>query len=151
LNINIAIAVVGWSAAALVPAPVVAPVVAQQAARPMSSVWAGVYTEAQSTRGKALYADTCASCHQADLSGGDIAPPLAGAMFNANWTGLTLADLFERVRVSMPQDNPGKLSRQQVADVLALMLDVGRFPAGGTELPSEQEALTQIKFEATKP
>jgi hypothetical protein len=80
-----------------------------------------------------------------------MAPPLAGAEFGANWNGLTLGDLFERMRMSMPQNDPGSLSRQQNADVLAYRLGYGDFPAGNTELPRETEVLKQIRFEALKP
>ena len=52
----------------------------------------------------------------------------------ANWSGLTVGDLFERIRLSMPEGRPGTLSRQQNADILAYMLSVNQFPAGKTEL-----------------
>jgi mono/diheme cytochrome c family protein len=115
------------------------------------SVWDGVYTEEQSKRGEALYANTCASCHGSALGGGESAPPLAGGEFFANWNGLTLGDLFERIRVSMPADRPGKLSREQNAAVLAFMLNVNQFPSGKTELEHQPEVLKQIRFEAEKP
>ena len=78
-----------------------------------SSVWDGVYTEDQSKRGQALYTKECAACHGSELSGGEEAPPLSGGAFMANWSGLTLGELFERIRVSMPEGKPGSLSRQQ--------------------------------------
>jgi len=33
-------------------------------------------------------------------------PPLSGAQFLANWNGLTVGDLFERIRKSMPANDP---------------------------------------------
>jgi len=127
---------------------VVCGVLGAQASR---SVWDGVYSEEQAQRGKALYAKECASCHGDALTGGEEAPPLAGEAFLANWNGLTVGDLFERIRKSMPQDNPGRLSPQQDADILACMLDANRFPPGKTELESRTEQLRQIRFEASKP
>jgi hypothetical protein len=59
--------------------------------------------------------------------------------------------LFERIRVSMPADRPGKLSREQNAAVLAFMLNVNQFPSGKTELEHQPEVLKQIRFEAEKP
>ncbi len=53
--------------------------------------------------------------------------------------------------MSMPQDDPGGLSRQQTADILAFVLSKGGFPVGKTELAREAEVLKGIRFEATKP
>src|SRR5208282_5526805 len=77
------------------------------------SVWDGVYTEDQAKRGEPVYSKECASCHGAMLTGGESAPPLTGGAFLANWNGLTLGDLFDRIRKTMPQSNPGRLTRQQ--------------------------------------
>jgi S-disulfanyl-L-cysteine oxidoreductase SoxD len=115
------------------------------------SVWDGVYTPEQAKRGEALYANNCASCHGSALGGGESAPPLTGGEFFANWNGLTLGDLFDRIRVSMPADRPGKLSREQNAEVLAFMLGANQFPSGKTELEHQSEALKQIRFEVEKP
>lgn len=116
-----------------------------------ATVWSGVYTDAQAKRGADLYGERCASCHAPDLTGIDQAPPLSGSDFNTNWNDLSLNDLFERIRVSMPADKPGSLERQQVADVLAFILSRGNFPPGQTDLPTEAETLKGIRFVATKP
>ena len=118
---------------------------------PTGSVWSGVYTQAQSDRGKALYSEQCASCHGGELTGGEMAPPLAGGEFMAGWDGLTVGDLFERIRISMPQNSPGSLSGQQNADILAFILNAAKFPVGETELPKEAGILKTIKFEVKKP
>ena len=107
----------------------------------------GVYTAAQAKRGEALYAQYCTKCHSADLTGIDQAPPLMGKDFDADWTGLTLGDLFERARVSMPADNnKGTLTNTQHADILAFLLSKDGFPAGPAELPESSEALKPIAF-----
>ena len=118
---------------------------------PTKSIWDGVYTQAQADRGKALYAESCASCHGGELTGGEMAPPLAGGEFMAGWDGLTIGDLFERVRISMPQNAPGTLSGQQNADILAFMFSANKFPAGEAEMPKEAGILKTIKFEVKKP
>jgi S-disulfanyl-L-cysteine oxidoreductase SoxD len=115
------------------------------------SVWDGVYTSEQGKRGETLYANECASCHGTALNGGESAPPLTGGEFFSNWDGLTVGDLFERIRTTMPADHPGKLTREQDADVLAFMLSVNRFPAGKSELDHRTEVLKQIRLEANKP
>lgn len=120
-------------------------------AQTSKTVWDGVYTDDQAKRGEGVYGKECASCHGSELTGGEAAPPLTGDAFYANWNGLTLGDLFERIRVSMPQNAPGSLSRQQNADVLAFILKVNQFPAGKAELDRQTDILKTIKFDSTKP
>lgn len=115
------------------------------------SVWDGVYTEEQAKRGEAVYQKECTACHGAMLTGGESAPPLTGGAFQANWNGLTLGDLFDRIRKTMPQSKPGSLTRQQDSDVLAFMLSMNKFPAGKTELYRQSEMLKEIRFETKKP
>jgi len=78
-------------------------------------------------------------------------PALTGGAFMANWDGLTVGDLFDRIRVSMPADRPGTLSRQENADIIAYILRFNQFPAGKEELPREVQALKQILFKASRP
>jgi cytochrome c len=115
------------------------------------SVWDGVYTEEQAKRGETIYGKECAACHGAMLTGGESAPPLTGGAFLANWNGLTVGDLFDRIRKTMPQTSPGRLTRQQNADLLAFMFSINKFPAGKTELYKQSEMLKEIRFESAKP
>ena len=124
-----------------------ATVAAQQA----KSQWDGVYTQEQANRGEALYSEQCASCHGPDLGGGEMAPGLTGNEFAANWNDLSLGDLFERMRIGMPQNNPGSLRRAQNVDILSFILLKGKFPTGKAELPPQVEVLNTIKFVAIKP
>jgi len=119
-------------------------------AQPTKSIWDGVYTEEQANRGRQGYADQCASCHGPELTGGEMAPALAGGDFMAGWDGLTVGDLFERIRISMPQNAPGSLSGQQNADILAFVLASNKFPSGSAELAKEAMILKTIKLEAKK-
>jgi len=115
-----------------------------------SSVWDGVFTEAQAKRGEAAYLQYCASCHGSALEGADVAPALVGGTFTSNWNDLTVGDLYERIRTTMPLDSPGKLSRQQDADVIAFLLKMNAWPSGASELAPDAGALKQVKIEATK-
>jgi mono/diheme cytochrome c family protein len=124
---------------------------AQETAPTSRSVWDGVYTEEQAKRGEELYRKECASCHGDTLVGGGGAAPLTGGAFLSNWNGLTVGDLFDRIRKTMPQGSLGKLSKQQDADILACLLSFNKFPAGKTELQKQVEFLKEIRFEATKP
>ena len=60
------------------------------------SVWDGVYTEDQAKRGAAVYAKECASCHGAELGGGESAPALVGGTFLMIWGILALSDRLDR-------------------------------------------------------
>jgi len=119
---------------------------AQQAA----SVWDGVYTQAQADRGKSVYGKECASCHGAALDGSGAVPPLTGPDFKGNWNGQTAGDLFEKMQTSMPADQPGRLSREQNADILAFLFASNGFPSGQNELPTDAAALAKIRFEAAR-
>jgi mono/diheme cytochrome c family protein len=119
------------------------------AARP-HSVWDGVYSDEQAKRGDPLYHQKCASCHGDRLTGGESAPPLTGGQFLSNWNGLTLDVLFERIRITMPSDNPAKVARGPKADILAYILSQNRFPAGSTDLQAKAELMKDILIEANK-
>jgi mono/diheme cytochrome c family protein len=114
------------------------------------TVWDGVYTEEQSKRGQAVFLEECASCHGRDLEGADMTPPLTGAAFMSNWDGLTVGDFADRIRISMPLNRPGILSRQQNADVVAYILRFNQFPAGNEELSRDVQTLKQIMFKASR-
>jgi len=120
-------------------------------AQQSASVWDGAYTQDQADRGKRFYGRDCASCHGGSLDGSGTVPPLAGPDFKGNWDGQTVDDLFEKIQTSMPADQPGRLSREQNADILAFLLMSNQFPAGQKELPSDAAALQKIRFEAVKP
>ena len=89
----------------------------------------GVYTDEQAKRGQAIYKDQCASCH-GDTLGGRLGPPLAGDDFIGDWDKQPLSELFNKIRNTMPQNAPGKLTGQQTADIVAYILQTGKFPAG---------------------
>jgi hypothetical protein len=80
-----------------------------------------------------------------------MAPALTGGEFLSNWNGLTVGDLFERIRQSMPADRPGSLSREKNLDILSHILSMNQFPAGTQELDRRVEVLKQIRLEAVKP
>ena len=110
----------------------------------------GVYTAAQAAQGDALYQNRCITCHGAPASG-DAGPPLAGQSFLDVWGKLPLADLFDKIRNTMPDDAPGTLTGPQVADLIAYLLQANQFPAGSVELDASQAALRQISFPPAAP
>lgn len=112
----------------------------------------GVYSAAQAKRGETIYQKQCLGCHGATLAGGD-GPPLAGQSFLDVWDRLPLSDLFDKIQNTMPNDAPQTLSRPQVADLVAFMLQANTFPAGRAELDAGDAVLRQISFgsAATRP
>lgn len=114
------------------------------------STWDGVYSKAQAGKGEALYNDKCMKCHGADATGSD-APSLADSGFAGNWDGLTVGQLFDRLRSSMPQDAPQSLSREETANIVAYLLSRNNFPAGDADMSDRGEMLAMIKYVATKP
>ncbi|HEY7292267.1 MAG TPA: c-type cytochrome [Vicinamibacterales bacterium] len=115
------------------------------------TTWDGVFSADQAKRGEDQYGKSCVSCHGPDLAGLDTAPSLTGPEFNAGWADLTLDDLFERIRTTMPADGPGSLTRDQYVDVLSFLLSKDGFPAGSADLPAENATLKTIKFVVKKP
>ena len=80
-----------------------------------------------------------------------MSPPLTGGAFTSNWNQLTVGDLFERIRTTMPLDRPGAVRGQQNADLIAFILKSNGWPAGAAELPRELTPLKQIAIETTAP
>src|ERR1700730_14499419 len=102
-----------------------------------------VYSDAQAKRGQALYQERCASCHGGALQGGS-GPPLPGDEFIAVWGKQPLSDLVGKILNPMPANDPGKLTRQQSADLVGHILHAGAFPAGQAELGTDEAALKLI-------
>lgn len=106
------------------------------AAASQRSVLDGVYTPEQAIRGEDVYLDVCVECHE----DGDFLDPV----FHEQWADEPVYFLFKDIRTLMPDDNPGALSRQEVADALAFILKLNGFPPGDAELSTEDDALRQI-------
>jgi mono/diheme cytochrome c family protein len=128
-------------------------VVNTQAAAPAAqgkSVWDGVFTKEQADRGAVAFKAACSECHGNDLAGDGFAPALTGSEFMGNWNDLSVGDLFERIRVSMPPSGPSAVTPAQKADIVAHILNASRFPTGSTELEPKTEVLKGIKIEMKK-
>lgn len=119
-------------------------------AQATKSQWDGVYTPAQATRGQGQYQEKCAYCHGRNLAGfvdPDVpAPSLVGDSFAASWNDKTLDELYEKIHMTMPLDQPGSLTPEQSADIVAFVLSYGKYPPGPADLPSKVDDLKAIKF-----
>jgi len=121
------------------------------AAQATRSVWDGVYSSEQAARGKKLYVDSCSSCHKEGLQGADLAPALKGEDFVLRWAGFSMQDLFNTISTTMPSDDPGKLSPQVNADIIAFILQVNKFPTGHEELKPDTSLLKGIAITPKTP
>lgn len=107
-----------------------------------TSTRAGVYSAAQADRGRVTYAGMCHSCHTPASH--------TGATFEKLWVGRTLADLFGYMTAQMPKNDPGSLSPDQYADVMAYLLKMNKLPPGKSELPADSTSLASIRIETLK-
>ena len=118
------------------------------AARAPSSRRDGIYTDTQAEQGRAVYDDLCVLCHgpmRAIVP--EVAALLADHTFRNRWQGRSLGELFELIRDTMPQDDPGTLSPEQTADLVAYILNGNRQPAGDVTLTADVAQLSLIPFE----
>jgi mono/diheme cytochrome c family protein len=106
----------------------------------------GIYTAEQSARGEAVYKGKCSSCHGDDLTGGGIAPALAGDAFFEQWSEKKLSELSSEIKDSMPADKPGSLTPDETADVLAYVLKSNGLPAGAAPLSNDAAVLAQVSI-----
>ena len=73
------------------------------------------------------------------------------ADFAKNWDGGSLGDLYDKIKMLMPQDDPGSLTESEASDVLSFMLSKSGYPAGAADLPMKSDDLKAMKFVAKKP
>jgi mono/diheme cytochrome c family protein len=104
------------------------------------SVSDAVYSSAQAARGRSIFSSVCAQCHTSGQ--------FKGSAFLGNWVGRSVHALFEQIRTTMPNDDPGGMSREEYAAVVAYFLQLNEFPAGTTNLPSDDAALKEIRFDS---
>jgi cytochrome c len=120
-----------------------------------TTVWDGIYSDAQARRGEQVYKRSCGYCHRDDLTGGFFdngvgrTPALAGprafdSSFVERWKNMTMADLVATVAATMPQEEPASLSAQAYVDVVCYLLSKNDVRAGPTDLPTEVEVLQHV-------
>ena len=81
----------------------------------------GPFSQDQVDSGRKNFAESCAECHNKDLSGVS-APPLAGKAFAGKWDSKTTADLYTFIRTTMPMCQGGILGNSTYADIVAFLL-----------------------------
>jgi mono/diheme cytochrome c family protein len=101
----------------------------------------GVYTREQALRGQDVYAGNCKSCHTPESH--------TGVLFTSKWNGKPLLELYLYVRELMPKSDPGTLTPEEYAAVVAYMLRMNRLPVGDDDLPTDTTALKGIRIRIT--
>lgn len=99
-----------------------------------------VYTDQQAEAGEDLYAEHCLTCHDKKY----FRPVLK------TWDGQALGLLYTVMSTSMPESNPGALSRKDYVDILAYILAQNRYPSGDSELGYEGGMLDEILITGRK-
>ena len=89
----------------------------------------GWFLPAQVPQGRWEYSQQCAVCHGAQLQGGG-APALKGRLFNDQWNGKKLDELYTYVHKNMPLGRGAVLPSQEYADIVAYILAQSGLPAG---------------------
>jgi len=96
------------------------------------------YTDSQATVGQTVFTKTCSECHESkDVTGAD---------FRTKWGGQPLFTLYEQIRTTMPDGNPGTLSREEYAAALAYILKLNGLGAGATPLGTDSLSLSALKL-----
>jgi len=121
------------------------PVRPSQSTAAGGTVWDGVFTEAQASRGEAAYGRSCAACHKEDLLGSATAPALAGEAFFRRWNESTVDDAVQTMKSSMPQDAPNSLEAQAYVDIVTYLLKASGSPTGSVELTADRDRLKLIR------
>jgi cytochrome c len=91
-----------------------------------SSVQTGVYSEEQAKRGETLFGEACLVCHQPE--------EFATGGYMDGWAGMSVNDFVEFVRSTMPEDNPGRLKRQEYIDIISFFFQQNGLPTGESEM-----------------
>jgi S-disulfanyl-L-cysteine oxidoreductase SoxD len=121
-----------------------AAVSAAQESAPAGSVWDGVYTAAQADAGRTVFSNRCAGCHGEDPA--TSRNPLAGDRFAEHWESRTVADLFRRIRDTMPPGESIIVSDPDKLTALAYILQANGFPEGSRALGADTDALAAIRI-----
>jgi ankyrin repeat protein len=128
--------------------PRVAPAAAAPAQETGRTIWDGVFTEAQASRGQRGYALSCARCHADDLLGSSTAPALVGQPFFARFDRSTADDVTQTIRQTMPQEAPDSLGAEAYVDIVSYLFKANGSPAGAAELTADRARLRQVMVTA---
>ena len=120
-----------------------APARAQDSAATALATITSFYTPEQAARGEKVYRARCTRCH---------APTAyTGEEFTRVWETRTAFELFDLLSTTMPDDEPGDLKPEEYVDVVAYIFKLNGLPPGKQPLPTDPEALKQVRIERRIP
>ena len=102
----------------------------------------GVYTAPQARAGEEAYASMCTGCHTPASH--------AGGAFADAWAGRPVSELYGFIRAAMPKTEPGSLTADEYAAIVAYILKLNGMPAGKQALPADSAALDRIRIDLKK-
>lgn len=79
----------------------------------------------------------CVECHADNLS---------DTQFRSKWGGRTAYDLFDIMRNTMPDSDPGGLTPETYVAVTAYLLKLNGMPVGTALLPADSASLAAVKL-----
>jgi len=135
-----AVAAVVTLSTAIAPSPLRA-----QAPAPTDPAAAAADAAKQLDLGEQWFRSACLECHAVGS--------LANADFRLKWGGRSAFDLFELIRSTMPEHEPGSLSVGTYASIVAYLMKVNGMPVGTSAVPSDSSglALIRLAFPAASP
>lgn len=99
---------------------------------------AAFYTDEQAERGQRVFTTVCAVCHGRN--------EFTGPIFALTWMADPVGHLFQHISTAMPQDDPGSLTPEEYAAVVAYMLRLNGRAPGERALPADAEALDRLTW-----
>lgn len=105
---------------------------------PTRSVAQGVFSAAQAERGEQVYTQQCTGCHAVGN--------YSGQALLTKWGSGRLSDIYRDISTSMPPSNPGGLSNEDYASIVAYFLRETGYAVGTTEeqLPPDSFQLNRF-------
>jgi alcohol dehydrogenase (cytochrome c) len=102
------------------------------------------FVKGQADAGKTIYDLQCNACHGTNLDNGEFGPPLSGEEFLQKWGNRRVDEVFDLIARTMPQSAPGSLTSDQVANLLAYILQKNAVFVGDRPLPSDPAVLATM-------
>jgi mono/diheme cytochrome c family protein len=105
---------------------------------PVAEPTQATFTAEQATRGQRTFTTICATCHGRN--------EFTGPIFALTWKEEPVGNLYEFVSTNMPQDQPGSLTPEEYAAVIAYVLQLNGLTPGQRELPADPRLLGSMRW-----